>query len=484
MSLAPLTRSLSPTAWDADGEHHRVAVIGGGISGLTCAFDLQRQGVDVAVLEAGDRPGGVIGSERDGDYLIETGPNSVLFKPEFRGLVEDLDLEGDLIRTPMRDQPRHIYKQGIGLQEVPTSLRAFLRTPLLSRGGKLRLLVDPFLFGVPRREITVADFARRHVGREMFEMFIAPFISGVYAGNPETMSLQGALPRMAALVKRGRGSLTRGAIAKMRADRRERRRTGQPRVPSSLCSFDTGLGRLPEALAEALGDSFQPGAEVKSIVLDRGRWRISVDMRDSGAVEMTSDALILATPASTARALIADALPGAAEPLAQIPYIPITVAHLGVPSASMTREARGFGFLVPRGHGLRILGSLYTGAVFEGRAPEGHTLLTVFTGGATDTEAINLSDEELLAVIEHDLRIAQGWNGKRAYERITRYEHALPAYRMGHVERIARLEREARAAAAPIAFAGNYLHGISVVDCIAQAHRVAGEITAALPTRE
>jgi protoporphyrinogen/coproporphyrinogen III oxidase len=298
------------------------------------------------------------------------------------------------------------------------------------------------------------------------------------------MSLQGALPRMAALVRRGRGSLTRGAIAKMRADRRERKRMGQERVPSSLCSFDTGLGRLPEVLAESLGDSLRCGVEVKRIALDQGRWRVTADIRDSGTVEMTADAIILAIPASAARALIADALPGTAEPLSQIPYIPITVAHLGVPNGSLAKEARGFGFLVPREHGLRILGSLWTSAVFEGRAPEGHTLMTVFIGGATDTEAINLSDAELLAVIERDLKISQGWNGKRTYERITRYERALPAYRMGHVERIARLEREARGATAPIAFAGNYLHGISVVDCIAQAHRVAEEITAALPTRE
>lgn len=472
---ATLTQSgAAPTA--TERRRCRVAVVGGGVSGLACALRLRAAGLDVALFEASRAPGGVIASRREGEWLLELGPNSVLLKPEFRALVEEAGLGGELLRTPMRDHPRFVFKRGHGLLEVPTSALAFLRTPLLSLRAKLHLLREPFLHTRPQGEPTVADFARHHLGREMAEMLIAPFISGVYAGDPERMSLPGALPRMHALASIN-GSLVRGTFVKMWRDRRARRAAGDrgPRQPSSLCSFAEGLSRLPQRLAEILGDAFHAGTAVTRLERMGSAWRVWT--RGGGRdTEWLADALVVATPAPVAADLMRESLPDAAAALARVPYTSITVTHLGIPLDSVRVPPRGFGFLVPRGHGLRILGALHSDTVFPGRAPAGHALLTVFIGGATDPGAQHLSDAELLGVIQRDLRAAMGWDGRRVFVRITRWPQALPEYLLGHVALIGAVEAACDAAPAPVAFAGNYLHGISVSDCIRQAAAVADSL--------
>jgi oxygen-dependent protoporphyrinogen oxidase len=483
VSVAPLTGTAERVA-APEARRRRVLIVGGGISGLACALRLKGRGVDVCLLEASERPGGVIDSQRDSEFLLELGPNSVLLKPEFEGLVEEAGLDRELLHTPMRNHPRFVYKRGHGLLEVPTSVLAFLRTPLLSWRSKLLLAREPFLFSLPKGEVTVADFARHHMGREMFEMLIAPFISGVYAGDPAKMSLPGALPRMRALVERGHGSLTRGAVAKMLSDRRARDASGhrKRRRPSSLCTFDDGLRRLPQAIAEILGEDFCPRTEVRRIELTDQAWRISARSREGDEV-WAADALIVATPSHVARGLITESLPDAAVALAAIPYTSVTVIHLGVPLDSVKSPPRGFGFLVPRGHGLRILGALYSSAVFEGRAPQGQSLLTVFCGGATDPDVSRLDDTALMDFVERDLRVAMGWDGRRTFQRITRYERALPEYLLGHVVLTARIESAAALCPAPVGFVGNYLHGISIADCIRQANEVTSQITSRLEAR-
>ncbi|NUP90627.1 MAG: protoporphyrinogen oxidase [Candidatus Sumerlaeia bacterium] len=452
-------------------------VIGAGISGLVSALRLHRAGVDVTVLETAAQPGGVIDSCWDQGHLLERGPNSVLLRPELEALIAGLGLAGPLQVTPMRDHPRFIYRRGCGLLPVPVSPMAFVRSRLLSWRAKLRLLREPFLIGSPRGEESVASFAERHLGREMAETFIAPFVSGIYAGDPRQMSLPGALPRMRALAERGHGSLVRGAISKMLAERRAA--SGPPRRPSSLCSFPSGLAQIPAAIACELGDRLRCGWRAIEVSLrEGGSWRVRARHASGECAEWRADALILATPPRDAAELLEPCVPQAAVPLRFIGATSLVTVHLAVPITSLARPAQGFGFLVPRGQGLRILGALHSSAVFPGRAPEGTALLTVFLGGATDPGAIEADDAAIRMTVRHDLQMALGWNGECRLARITRHRAALPAYDLGHVARIRAAERAAAAAPAPLALAGNYLHGISLADCVTQANTAAAAILA------
>jgi oxygen-dependent protoporphyrinogen oxidase len=458
-----------------------VIVIGAGISGLACAYGLMRAGVDVGVLEARPRPGGSIESHHRDGFLLEWGPNSFARKPEAENLITDLGLEDELLRAPMRDHPRFIFKDG-SLHEVPTGPLALLRTPLLSFRGKLRILREPFLRTRPPADESVADFVRRHLGPEVLDTLVAPFVSGIYAGDAEQMSLPGAFPLLHEWA-RARGSVIRGAIAGRHGsgvEPKPRRRRAR-RHPAALCSFRSGLGRLPEALAARLGDRLRCDAPVSDLQIERtdggaAHWRITT-RGDSGEESVwDASAVVIATPPHAAARFTRGCLPGASKALGAIEPVSLVVIHLGVPLDSLTHPPRGFGFLVPRSQGVRILGTLWTSSVFEGRAPEGHALLTIFCGGATDPDAVDLDDAAVTQVVQDDLRETMGWDGRSALVNIVRQRATLPSYHLGHVERIADIERAAESCAAPVKFLGNYRRGISIPDCIRQAAETAAAV--------
>lgn len=459
----------------------RVIVIGAGISGLTCAHRLHALGVDAHVLESAPRAGGCIQTLRQQDWLLELGPNTYTRKPASEELVGELGLASEQLVEPMRRQPRYIYDGG-RLLEVPMGPAGLLTTRILSPAGKLRLLREPFLTRRPPEEQSVADFIREHLGAEALEMLVGPFVSGVYAGDPERMSMPVAFPLIYDFARR-RGSVMRGALSFLRERRRERRQAGQarrPRAPSALCSFPRGMTQLPEALSGALDGRLHCGLTVHRI-----------ETRPAGYVLHTSDAagqvglwegqaLVCATPAPAAAELLAPFLPEAATALTEIAYTPVMIAHLGAPLSAFRVAPRGFGFLVPRGREVRALGVLFTSAVFPGRAPDGRTLLTAFYGGATDPGVLSVSDGEIAETLRRDLSAALGWEGSCDLLRVTRWPQALPAYHLGHLEMVRRAGAAAAAAPAPLRFLGNWLGGISVPDCIRRARECAEELAGRL----
>ncbi|MBO0800471.1 MAG: protoporphyrinogen oxidase, partial [Blastocatellia bacterium] len=376
-------------------------IIGAGISGLVAAHRLKKSGCNILLVESTERAGGVIESANAEGFLIEKGPNSLRGTHEFLDLVEELDLTSELVTGDPR-APAYVYAGGV-LHRVPLSPPALIKTRLISNSAKLRLLCEPF---ISKRsadgEESIASFVRRRLGKEILEKLVAPFLSGVYAGDPAQLSVQACFPRLAGF-EAEKGSILRGALQAARTARPSRKETPKRSLrPYRLCSFRQGLQVLPRALAQALGESLLTGARVSGISKISGRTPGFIITLEQHGEESTYEtaALLIATPSPAAGQLLAECAPEISGLLAQIPYASLVSVPLAYPAENVSRELDGFGFLAPRGEGLRTLGSIWNSSLFAERAPDEWILTTNFIGGATDPRAVELSDEELIKIVD------------------------------------------------------------------------------------
>jgi oxygen-dependent protoporphyrinogen oxidase len=335
-------------------------------------------------------------------------------------------------------------------------------TPLLSARGKLRILAEPFV-GRPKsdREESIAEFVTRRFGREVHDVFVSSFVSGIYAGDTSLLSAEAVFPKLVEL-ERDHGGIVRGAFAAMRKRRDGAQPAPKKRRPMTVASFATGLGRLPEALAEALGGRVQLETPVERVTRREDGFVVATA---GGEVECRD--LVVAAPAHEAAALLAPLSPRLVDLLRSIEYPPLASVAVAFPRDCVDFGAEGFGFLVPRSTGLRTLGAIFTSSLFEGRAPEGWVSFTCFIGGATDPRAVDLPDDALIARVADDLGRTVNARGEPRVLSITRWMRAIPQYTIGHVARVAEIEAEA--ARAGVTLIGNYLHGVSVGDCVAAA---------------
>lgn len=449
-------------------------IIGAGISGLVAAHRLKKLGCDVLLIESGDRVGGAIHSRDVEGFLIECGPNSLRGAHELLDLVEELNLTGELITADPR-APAYVYADG-RLHAAPMSPPAIIKTKLISTSAKLRLLGEPFIKA--RRENgeeSIASFVRRRLGDGILERLVAPFLSGVYAGDPEVLSVQACFPKLAGFETEA-GSVARGAL---RAAVKSRKRQDTPKRSLRayrLCSFRRGLSALPEALARSFGDNLLTGARIIAINKNNSASGFEIKIEHHGENKVINcSTLVIATPAYVAARLLDNIAPAIASLVAEVSYAPIASVPLAYREEQIARKLDGFGFLTPRGEGLRTLGSIWNSSLFTGRAPEGWVLLTNFIGGATDPEAVELSDEELIVAVHNDLNRVLNITGEARRLPITRYERAIPQYTLGHAARVERIESELSAIPG-LWLAGNYLRGVSIGDCVKQAESVAVEV--------
>jgi len=468
----------------------RVVIVGGGVSGLTLAFWLQQwapgsgRPIQVTVLEAEEVPGGRMRTERDGPYRVEWGPNGFLdSKVHAVHLVEALRMGSRVLQASLQSKVRYITRNGRPVP-VPESPPAFLRSPLLSPAGKIRLLREPFAPPPPpNRDETVAEFVRRRIGPEALAYLIDPMVSGVFAGDPESLSLAAVFPRMVEL-ERDHGGLFRALWHLSRERRRARRQSpaggmGQP--TGVLTSFREGSQSLVEALAAALA----PGTLVRGTrvqAVHRSPGCSVVEVRDPRGETrwLSADRVVLACPAYEAARILQRESPGLQRLLLDIPYAPISVVGTAFHDEALRDSPRGFGVLHPRVEGRGTLGTLYDSLVFENRAPEGRVLLRTMVGGARDPEGALLPDEALLDRVIRDLREVLGVRGEPERVWIFRHDRGIPQYQRGHPGLLDEIER--RVTGWPgLHLCSNAYRGIALGDCCREAETLARRIVSGNP---
>ncbi|MFN7087343.1 MAG: protoporphyrinogen oxidase [Burkholderiales bacterium] len=439
-----------------------VVVVGSGISGLVSAWELQRRGAQVLVLEAASRTGGCIATTPEHGCLLESGPNSALETTPLIGpLLEALGIAGERIAATPQARNRYILRDG-RLHALPLSPFAFLTTSLFSARAKLRLLREPFIpRGAPDAEESVAAFVRRRLGTEFLDYAINPFVGGVYAGDPETLSVASAFPRLYQL-EQEHGSLIRGMFAGARARRRDPEKSKQS---APMFAFRNGMQTLTDAIARRLA-RIELGTKVESVTADDG-YVITARGAD-GRHEFHARALLLAVPAYAAAEIIEPLAPRAAAVLAAIAYPPVVVVHSAYRRGAVAHPLDGFGLLVPECEGKQTLGTIFSSTLFAQRAPAGVALLTTFVGGARQPNLARLDDGEILDIVHAEHAALLGVSARPEFVRITRWPRAIPQYALGHAARIRQIE-DAERRLPGLFFCANYRGGVSIGDCIKSA---------------
>jgi len=449
-----------------------VAIIGGGITGLTAAFRLRQQNIPVTLYEASTRVGGVIQSVREDGYLAEHGPNTLLeTSPKIGALIHDLRLEPRRLYSDERAHKRYLVRDRKAVA-LPDSLMGLVATPLFSPGAKLRLLAEPFIRrALELQEEDLAHFVLRRLGPEFLDYAINPFVAGVYAGDPAHLSVKHAFPKLHALEQRY-GSLILGQVL---GARERKRRPEQSKQNAKKLSFDDGLQVLTDTLRARLGQSVHLRSPVTHLKQSPQGWNITLgvegrqETREHSSVIFAGPAFRLPEIHLTTERYLNYA------PLAQIHYPPVASLVLGFRREDVAHPLDGFGMLIPEVEGFNILGTLFSSSLFPGRAPEGHVTLTSYIGGM---RAPHLASDNLVDILNltlHDLRILLGVKGQPTFVRHAMFRQAIPQYDVGY-GRFKGLMEEIEAKAPGLVLAGHYRDGISLGDSIVSGHEAAERV--------
>jgi protoporphyrinogen/coproporphyrinogen III oxidase len=454
-----------------------VAIIGGGITGLTAAYELTRHGRFVTVLEASPRAGGLIRTEHSGGFTVEAGPDSLLAtKPAGLELVRALGLGSEVIhvRTPGAFVLRghRLYRlPSPSLLGLPLRRRALMGYDLLPRRARLRLAREP---RVPQRMLaddeSVASFFRRRFGADTVDLIAQPLLGGIHAGNIEDLSMASLFPRLVELEREHGSVLGRGGLRGVSQRPLESAKGGS----SPFVSLRGGMETLVSALLRALPEgAIHLDAPVERVERSTGGWRLS----GKGASHLCSArAVVFAAPASLVGRLIAPLDAAAADLCARVPYVSTASVALAWPRHAVAHPLNGTGFVVARRHSdVRITAATWVSSKWEARAPEGAVLLRAFIGGAHDPGAVDLSDDELLGVVRRDLAAVMGVTAEPTLARVFRWRNAGAQHTVGHLQRVEAIETRLRALGG-LHVAGSGFRSVGIPDCVADARRVAAAI--------
>lgn len=446
-----------------------IAVLGAGISGLTAAHALARRGHEVRVLDRRAAAGGRIHTERRDGFLVEHGPNSMISPaPGAESLIESLGLGPERIDKTDAVRHRYLVRDG-GIHALPLDPLGLFSSRFFSLRGRLRMLAEPFVPPRPGDE-SVAEFVRRRFGRELLDYVFDPLVGGLYAGDPERLSVAALLPRLKQLEVRY-GSVVRGAAAKMlsgmdaRFDPRRR----------MLFSFRDGMATLPQRLAAALGPRLTSGIRAEALLpAAGGGFRLKVSERGHAAT-LRAENVVLALPAYAAARLLETLSPDAAHALSGIAHPPLAVVALGFRRRDIAHPLDGLGVLTPTVERRNVLGFLFSSTLFAGRAPEGHVLLTAYVGGARSPELVLLPRDELIALVRDEAASLLGARGEPVFESVRYWRQSLPQPDLGHAARLDVL-RNLELEYPGLAVTGNYVAGVSTTACIDAALEAAARV--------
>jgi oxygen-dependent protoporphyrinogen oxidase len=439
---------------------NKVIIIGAGISGLTTAYLLHKDGFDVTVLEKNDKVGGSIETITEDGFLFDRGPNSALeTTPIIAQLVEELNLKDEFLRNDR-------------LHALPMSPPAFLKSKLFSGKAKLRLFAEP-LIGKSQDGYyqSVAEFVKRRLGQEFLDYAINPFVAGVFAGNPEDLSVKSAFPKLYALEEEY-GGLIKGTIKSVR---KRKKRKEKSKHSAKMFSFKNGMKVLPESIAKHLGNRVKLSANVFSIKkTGDGDYGITYKGGTQNLTLLT-DILLLTIPAYSTSELIGHYDSDLKNHLDNVYYPPVLVLYLGYNKADIGQALDGFGFLIPSKENKSFLGAIWSSVIFPNRANENTASFTLFIGGARSPGFVNENEETVISNAKAEFEELMKINGKPIYAKKRFWPKAIPQYSLGYVEHenyFDHFEIDNKG----IFLSGNYRGGISVGDCIQNAEKVAEKI--------
>ncbi len=470
------------------GKTLRVVIIGGGISGLSAAWYLQKQAqahgiaLDYFVLEKGDRWGGKVLTEQidsgeDGPFVVEAGPDSFLTqKPWALELARELGLEDRLLGT--NDANRNVFVLNRGkpvalpdgmLLIVPTKFLPFALSPLISPFGKLRMGMDLIIPAkTDDQDETLADFIRRRLGREALDKIAEPLMSGIYNAEAEKQSIMATFPRFRANEKEY-GSLTRGMIAGRRKRAAAQSSNGGRKV-ANFMSFYGGIQELIDALVTQLHGNLRLNALV-STIHNVGEHRYKVQLNDGSSVD--ADVLFLTTPAFITADLVQETAPDASEALRTIRYVSTGTLSLAFKKVDIPKPLDGFGLVIPSSENRPINAITISSTKFDHRAPAGNVLIRVFFGGSRSPTSMKLQDDVLLKTVQDELRTILGITAQPLFHRIYRWWNANPQYDIGHLDRVVEIEA---ALPAGIYVTGSPYRGVGMPDCVHQSQHTTQKV--------
>src|SRR5579871_918343 len=447
----------------------RIAIIGGGISGLAAAFAMEQYrssgvAVDYVLYESSARLGGVLRTEHIDGCVVEAGPDSfVTEKPWAADLARLLGVGDQLIGSNDADRKTYILTRG-RLVQMPDGLMFLVPTKILPTGlsslfsWKTKLRMTQELFHPPHaadHDESVADFVERHYGSEMVDRLADPLLSGVYGGEAANLSVRAVLPRFAEM-ERTHGSLGRAMLAarkKMNAMRQS--------VPPLFTSLKNGMQSLAQtAISNLPSSSLLTNALVQAIQPEAGGWLVSAGMKSD-----SFDAVIVALPARAAAEVLVGASTDLARELAGIEYSSSITVGLGYDRDVRQSLPAGFGFLVPRSEGKRLLAATFVHNKFPHRAPEDRALLRCFFAGENAEKVWSLTDDQIVAIVRNELQQIVGLRAEPLFARVYKWKSAMAQYTVGHLERLERIEA-LRQQLPGLALAGNAYRGIGVPDCV------------------
>ena len=457
-------------------EQKSAIVIGGGITGLAVAYRLRREAekrcipLEITLLEASNRVGGVIQTEHRDGFIVEHGPDAfITAKPWGRTLCEELCISDKLIGTNSKVRRSFVVRKGkllpvpVGFYMMaPGSIGPFIKSPIFSLSGKFRIALDLFL---PRHkdveDESVADFVRRRLGKQAFERIAQPMIGGIYTSDAENLSLNATFPRFLDM-EREHGSIIKALLAQKRNAEQTSRGTSGARY-SLFQSFATGMQTLTDTLAEQLSDSIRLQKSVAKIQQkDSGvSWRVFFDNGE----ELRANLICIALPAHQTAKLISTVSPSLDEKLSAIPYKSSVTVNLAFRREDVMHPLNGMGFVVPITEGLNIVGCSFSSVKFENRAPVGYVLLRAFVGENANVVNEGMKTTKLVNTVLKEVSDLLRIRKEPIFSVVSQHSHAMAQYIVGHKKVISGID-ELVGNFPGLALAGNAYQGIGIPDCI------------------
>ena len=451
----------------------KVVILGAGISGLTAAYFLTKEGFDVTVLEKKREVGGSVETVKEKGFLFDRGPNSGLeTTPVLSKIVSDLKLDDELVYANKEASKRYILRDNM-LHPLPMNPASFIKTKLFSGKAKARLFAEPF---IPRSKDgyyqSIAEFVKRRLGQEFLDYAINPFVAGVYAGNPEELSVHSAFPKLYELEEKYGGLI----VGTIKSIKERKQRAEKSKQSARMFSFVDGMQKLPNAISSFLGERVHTFCDVTSIEKKENGYKIKYN--NAGHLkEMDCEILISTLPAYTAAEIFKDWDEKLSVHLKAIYYPPVLALMLGYDKESIRQSLDGFGFLVPAKERRSFLGAIWSSTIFPNRADDDKAAFTLFVGGARDPEVGNIDKEILIKKVRGEFEKIMGITEEPVYVSYKYWTKSIPQYNLGYIEH-ERFFDEFEKQNPGLYFSGNFRGGISIGDCLKNGELLAEKLAA------